>query len=74
MVVFQFKSQLVELYNGWILVRYLVVEPSTHPDTAGFLVVYQVQPFNLNHYFGIDYRQAVPISMFYKLLHHFQRE
>lgn len=25
MVVFQFKEQLVELYNGWILVRSLAV-------------------------------------------------
>lgn len=68
MVVFQFKSQLVELYSGWILVRYLVVEHSTHPDAVGFLVDYQVQPFKLNHYFGIDYDklfQSVCFTSFY---------
>lgn len=31
MVVFQFKSQLLELYNGWILVRSLIVDPPMPP-------------------------------------------
>lgn len=35
MVVFQFKSQLVELYNGWILVRSLIVDPSEPPTQLG---------------------------------------
>lgn len=54
MLVFRFKIQLVELYNGWILVRSLIVDPSMPPPL--FLFVYQVQPFNLNLYSGIDCR------------------
>lgn len=38
MVVFQFKSQLVELYNGWILVRSLIVDPSMPPRHSWVLV------------------------------------
>lgn len=37
MVVFYFKSELVELYNGWILVSSLIVEPSMRRCTVGFL-------------------------------------
>lgn len=41
MIVFQFKPELVIIYQGWILVGSLIAELLLRLCTIGFLFVYQ---------------------------------